>query len=846
MDVTSSEPATSVPPGRQAHREQAIAALLEGLNPAQRQAVTHEGSPLLVVAGAGSGKTRVLTARIAYLLLARDVHPGSIMAITFTNKAAGEMKQRIAALVGPRVKPMWVSTFHSACVRILRKEAENVGLRNSFSIYDTDDSRRLMGQVLGQLEVDPRQFTPRAVCAVVSNAKNELVDEESFAATAHTPAEQIYAQCYTAYMRRLREANALDFDDLIMTTVNILQAFPQVAQQYQRRFRHILVDEYQDTNHAQYVLVRLLAGAAEPAARAGAAKARQVLREALTSLASNAAGSSVAGAAEQPAAPAELVVVGDADQSIYAFRGATIRNIVAFEQDFPNASTIVLEQNYRSTQTILSAANAVIARNPDRRPKNLWSDKGNGEPIIGYVADNENEEAQFVATEIARLCAEHGYSRRDFAIFYRTNAASRVYEEIFLRTGVPYRVIGGVRFYERREVRDALAYLRVLVNPSDGVSMRRIINTPKRGIGDKAIEHVQAWADRQHISFAEALEQAAQITALAARSAKAIADFVALLEEMRELAETSPVAVVAEQVIQRSGYLDSLMVAQDLQDESRRDNLAELVAVAAEFAAANPEATLADFLGTVALVADTDSLPDQHSTDQHSTDQAQEGAEPPDEGQVTLMTLHSAKGLEFPVVFLTGMEEGVFPHLRALENPTEQQEERRLAYVGITRAQQRLYVSRAQMRTTWGAPRFNPASRFLLEIGEQHLRWRREDSTVSAGAGRESLWGQRLSSGTSGTRGDRAWGGAASGDVQFWREQASDLSRPAQPSTSARGVVADAVLDLSVGDRVSHDTYGLGTVVSTAGSGRQASATIDFGTAGQKRLLLRYAPVEKL
>ena len=454
--------------------------LLEGLNPQQRAAVTHEGSPLLIVAGAGSGKTRVLAHRIAYLLSARKAHPGSIIAITFTNKAAGEMKERVTALVGNRARVMWVSTFHSACVRILRREAKHVGLSSSFSIYDAADSQRLMTLVCRELDLDPKRYNPRSFSVQVSNLKNELVDEETFAGKAETHIEQTLAEAYTLYQRRLRQANALDFDDLIMTTVNVLQVFPDVAEHYRRRFRHVLVDEYQDTNHAQYVLVRELAGADRaPTGRTS---------EGPDDLA--------------PVPPAELCVVGDADQSIYAFRGATIRNILDFEQDYPDARTILLEQNYRSTQTILSAANAVIARNQGRKKKNLWSDAGKGSAVVGYVADNEHDEASFVAGEVDRLTDEEGVSPSQVAVFYRTNAQSRVFEEVFIRVGLPYKVVGGVRFYERREVRDALAYLRLLANPEDTVSLRRIINVPKRGIGDRAEACLEALAQRESISFA--------------------------------------------------------------------------------------------------------------------------------------------------------------------------------------------------------------------------------------------------------------------------------------------------------------------------------------------------------
>src|SRR3954451_295283 len=668
----------------------ATEALLAGLTPQQRAAVVHEGSPLLIVAGAGSGKTRVLTHRIAYLLGERKVHPGAMLAITFTNKAAGEMKERVAALVGGRAKIMWVSTFHSACVRILRREAGHLGMKSTFSIYDAADSQRLMTLVCRDLDLDPKRYPPRSFSNQVSNLKNDLVDYETFAARAETHIEKTLAEAYTLYQRRLHEANAFDFDDLIMTTVTLLQAFPDVAEHYRRRFRHVLVDEYQDTNHAQYVLVRELVSGGDPTLGVP---------------------------------PAELCVVGDADQSIYAFRGATIRNIMDFEQDYPDASTILLEQNYRSTQTILNAANAVISRNASRKPKNLWSDAGQGAPIVGYVADNEHDEASFVAAEIDRLTDDEDVLPSQVAIFYRTNAQSRVFEEVFIRVGLPYKVVGGVRFYERREVRDALAYLRVLANPADTVSLRRILNVPTRGIGDRAEACLEALAQRESVPFAEAVRRCEDAYGLATRSLTAVQGFRTLMDELGTLVEAgTPPATILEAVLDRTGYAAELTGSSDPQDQSRLENLRELVAVAREFEEANPGGSLVDFMETVALVADADEIPDEP--------EAEDGK--PAQGVVTLMTLHTAKGLEFPVVFLTGLEDGVFPHLRSLSDPQELEEERRLAYVGITRAQQRLYLSRASVRSAYGAPQANPASRFLEEVPGQLVDWRRLESTVTS------------------------------------------------------------------------------------------------------------------
>ncbi len=760
------------------------AALLEGLNENQRAAVVHAGSPLLIVAGAGSGKTRVLTHRIAYLLAERNVHPGQILAITFTNKAAGEMKERVEQLVGPRANAMWVMTFHSACVRILRRESKKLGFTSSFSIYDAADSKRLMALVCRDLELDPKRFPPKSFSAKISNLKNELIDEEDFAAQATDGFEKTLAQAYALYQSRLREANALDFDDLIMTTVNLLRAFPDVAEHYRRRFRHVLVDEYQDTNHAQYALVRELVGTGEH--------------------------DEDTPPSEYDTPPAELCVVGDADQSIYAFRGATIRNILQFEEDYPNATTILLEQNYRSTQTILSAANAVIERNESRRPKNLWTNAGQGARIVGYVADTEHDEAQFVAEEIDRL-VDAGHARAgDVAVFYRTNAQSRVFEEIFIRVGLPYKVVGGVRFYERKEVRDVLAYLRVLANPEDSVPLRRILNVPKRGIGERAEAMVDALAQREKISFPQALKRVDEAYGMAARSTNAVKRFNTLMEDLRTIAESGAgPATVLEAVLERTGYLAELQASTDPQDETRIENLQELAAVALEFEQERGEAeqgTLADFLEQVALVADSDQIPDE-----------EDGG-----GVITLMTLHTAKGLEFPVVFLTGMEDGVFPHMRALGETKELEEERRLAYVGITRARERLYLTRSAMRSAWGQPSYNPPSRFLEEIPPAHVEWKRTGATAPIASGPASGIAASLSSTRS-------------------RSSASGASGFATRRTAEKPVVA-----LAVGDRVTHDQFGLGTVVAVKGTGANAEATIDFGDAKPKRLLLRYAPVEKL
>ncbi len=762
--------------------------LLDGLNPQQRQAVQHEGAPLLIVAGAGSGKTAVLTRRIAYLLAAREVGVGQVLAITFTNKAAAEMRERVVNLVGPRARSMWVSTFHSTCVRILRNQASLLpGLNSNFSIYDADDSRRLLLMIGKDMGLDTKRYSPRLLANGISNHKNELIGPEQAAAEASEAGEElprIIADVFGEYQRRLRAANALDFDDLIGETVAVLQAFPQIAQYYRRRFRHILVDEYQDTNHAQYVLVRELVGRDSPG--------------------------------DDPAAvaPAELCVVGDADQSIYAFRGATIRNIEDFERDFPNATTILLEQNYRSTQNILSAANSVISRNAGRREKRLWTDSGEGELIVGYVADNEHDEARFVAGEIdaladgARGAGDITYN--DVAVFYRTNNSSRALEEVFIRAGIPYKVVGGVRFYERREIRDIVAYLRVLDNPGDSVSMRRILNTPRRGIGDRAEACVAVYAENTGASFNDALQVAAdgKVPMLNTRSEKAIAAFVTMIDELRGRLD-GELGELVEAVLDRTGYRTELESSNDPQDLARLDNLNELVSVAHEFstdlanaeAAGEPEdedipdtGVLAKFLERVSLVADADELPEH-------------GA-----GVVTMMTLHTAKGLEFPVVFVTGWEDGMFPHMRALGDPTELSEERRLAYVGITRARQRLYVSRAKVRSSWGQPMLNPESRFLKEIPQHLIDWRRTDPGPSMPA-------------------------PVSGAGRFGTPR---------PSPTRSGAGKRPLLVLEPGDRVNHDKYGLGRVEEVSGVGESAMSLIDFGSAGRVKLMHNHAPVSKL
>ncbi|MBD0862322.1 UvrD-helicase domain-containing protein [Gordonia sp. zg691] len=796
-----------------------VTRLLDGLNPQQRAAVLHAGAPLLIVAGAGSGKTAVLTRRIAYLLAARDVTPGQILAITFTNKAAAEMRERVIDLVGPRAAYMWVSTFHSTCVRILRAQSGLLESMNSnFSIYDADDSKRLLGMIIRDLELDPKKFSPRGVSVAISNFKNELIspDEAQASAAEDDPTAVTIARIFAEYQRRLRAANAFDFDDLIGETVALLRRHPQVAEYYRRRFRHVLVDEYQDTNHAQYVLIRELVGE-----------------------------QTTAGGLE----PSELCVVGDADQSIYAFRGATIRNIEEFERDFPSAETVLLEQNYRSTQTILSAANAVISRNTNRREKRLWTDSGDGELIVGYVADSDRDESTFIAKEIEELTdysigGSSSFKYSDVAVFYRTNTGSRAIEEVFVRHGIPYKVVGGTKFYERKEVRDVVAYLRVVANPDDQVSLRRILNTPRRGIGDRAEACVAVHSENTGRSFYESLIDAAEgkVALLNTRAVKQIGGFVELIEGLRTdflthfgdsdtedadtafldaTEESADIGELVDAIVERSGYRAELEASNDPQDGARLDNINELVAVAREFSADaaqideaqdDPEAevdregepepgSLAAFLERVSLVADADQVPDEG------------------DGVVTMMTLHTAKGLEFPVVFVTGWEDGHFPHMRALGDPNELSEERRLAYVGITRAKQRLYLTRSLTRASWGQPVSNPESRFLQEIPQHLIDWRRTEPRRSARGG---------------------FGGSSGGvfgrDGSFSGGSSLGRGRSSYSTDPARG--RNKQVQLDVGDRHNHPKYGMGKVVAKEGTGATERVTIDYGgSAGRVTLL---------
>ncbi len=863
--------------------------LIKDLNPQQSEAVKYYGQALLIGAGAGSGKTRVLTRRIAWLL-AHGIWASQILAITFTNKAAAEMRERLAALVGPEAERMWISTFHSACVRILRRDGDQIGLKSGFSIYDTADSERLIKLIGADLNIDLKRYTPRMILGKISDYKNSLIswkDQLKTYAADYRPGqrgyqlgrfdnvEELFAVVYSEYQYRLAQANAVDFDDLIMRTVELFRTCPQASDYYRHKFRYIFVDEYQDTNHAQYVLVRELSGIdsgeqADP----------------------HATGAGRVG-------PSWVTVVGDSDQSIYAFRGADIRNIQDFEEDFPNAKTIMLEQNYRSTQTILDAANAVIAKNENRKPKKLWTALGKGDPIIGYAADNAQQEAGYIASEITRLHTEEGIAYSDMAIMYRANAQSRSLEEAMINANLPYQLVGGTKFYERREVKDAIAYLQAIVNPADDVNMRRILNVPKRGLGARAEGLVAMYADRHGTTFFDGIEHLDQIEGMTGRTAKPLGAFRDLMHELVDFAkahDAKPSEVVAE-VLSRSGLLEELQRSEDPQDASRVDNLSQLQSVAAEFEQNTPDATLAGFLETTALVADSDQLPGENE----------------DSGKVTMMTLHTAKGLEYPVVFLTGMEQGTFPHSRAMEDTSELSEERRLAYVGITRAKRRLYVTRAAVRAQWGQANEMMPSQFLDEIPEDLIDWKRKEAgmermrggwqsgfddddefggwgdddfgTSSFGGsgygsrggsyGGTTSYGSRSSYGgssygSSSSRGGSSYGSgraaygsssrssygsssygsgkfAKAGKVTTRHTKPKALDKPR--TTPASALSKDNNLnieDFHIGDKITHDQYGLGTIVDTQDKGRNSVITVDFGPDGIKRLMLRVAPIEKL
>ena len=877
--------------------------LIKDLNPQQMEAVKYYGQALLIGAGAGSGKTRVLTRRIAWLL-AHGFWASSILAITFTNKAAAEMRERLASLVGPEAEHMWISTFHSACVRILRRDGKEIGLTSGFSIYDTADCERLVKLISGDLNIDTKRYTPRMLLGKISDCKNSLIswqDQLKSVNCDYKPGQRGYqvsagdvdelvAVVYAEYQHRLAMANAVDFDDLIMRTVELFQRCPQVSEYYRHKFRYVFVDEYQDTNHAQYVLVRELSGIdsgeqPDPQMR-GAGRV----------------------------GPSWITVVGDSDQSIYAFRGADIRNIQDFEQDFPNAKTIMLEQNYRSTQTILDAANAVIARNENRKPKKLWTALGEGDKIVGYAADNAQQEAGWIANEIARIHEEEGIAYRDIAIMYRANAQSRSLEEAMINANLPYQLVGGTKFYERKEIKDALAYLQAIVNPADNVNVRRILNVPKRGLGVRAEGLIASYADAHDTTFFGAIEHMEQIEGMSARTTKPLGVFRDMMHGLADFAkdhDTKPSEVVAE-VLSKSGILEELQRSEDPQDASRVDNLSQLQSVAAEFEQNTPDATLAGFLETTALVADSDQLPGENE----------------DSGKVTMMTLHTAKGLEYPYVFLTGMEQGTFPHQRAMEDTSELAEERRLAYVGITRAKRRLYVTRAAVRAQWGQANDMMPSQFLDEIPDELIDWKRREAGVErmraswrndddefggwdddddfgsvpfggSSYGKSSYGGSSYGSGTYGSRSSYGSSSYGSGRAQYGGSSARGASslygsssqrsyagagssssygslygsygsgkssgksgkvttrrvkpktKPVDLTKSSQASQTDnrsglSISDVHVGDRLTHDHFGMGTVIEIQDKGANSVITVDFGNGEVKRLLLRMAPIEML
>jgi DNA helicase II / ATP-dependent DNA helicase PcrA len=738
---------------------------LSELNPAQHDAVTTTEGPLLVLAGAGSGKTRVLTHRIAHIVGDLGASPTEILAITFTNKAAEEMRSRLGGLCGPGVRAMWVMTFHAMCVRMLRADAELAGLTRSFTIYDADDAKRMITSVMKDLELDPKRYPPNAIAARISAAKNELIEPAEFASTAVSPVDKAAAKVFPRYRARVREANALDFDDLLVEAHRLLAGQPEVLEAYQDRFRYVLVDEYQDTNHAQYRIVNLLA-----------AKRRN------------------------------LMVVGDDDQSIYSWRGADIRNILEFERDYPDATVIRLEQNYRSTATILAAANAVVANNRGRKPKTLWTANAGGESISRYYATDERDEARFVATEIERLLREEGRSYAHMAVFYRTNAQSRVLEDVFLRTGVPYQIVGGTRFFDRAEIRDVTAYVKTAVNPADEIALKRIINKPKRGIGDSTVSTVEYEAAKRGVSFETGLRLAVEEGLLGTGPRTRVAAFLELLDEIREQATSGGnLRELVEEVVARSGLVSALEAERSIEADGRVENIRELFGVVDEFVAAHEEADLPAFMEWVALRTDIDTLV--------------EG-----ERAVTMMTVHTAKGLEFPVVYIVGLEDSIFPHANSMFDESGLEEERRLAYVGITRARERLYLTHAHSRSLFGSTQHNPPSRFIGEIPEEHV--------VAAGLGSAGVSGTGFTRRGAASRGSMAGiGRAETGGGRVFGSGQTREPRPAEERETYQ-----------TGDIVDHKVFGLGTVTGVDGD----KISVSFKTAGTKKLLAGFAPLRKV
>ncbi len=750
--------------------------LLEGLNDIQAEAVLHTEGPVLIVAGAGSGKTRALTHRIAYLMRDQNVSPGSILSITFTNKAAREMADRVEGLVGGRVaKAMWILTFHSTCARILRREHTHLGVPSSFTIYDDGDTQRLIAGVLKDLDLDPKRFPPKAMAAAIGHAKDGVMSAEDYSRGADNFYEETVARVYIEYERRKRGAGALDFDDLIIETVRLFREHPEVLEHYQERFRYILVDEYQDTNRAQYELVNQLA-----------AKYRNVC------------------------------VVGDADQGVYSWRGATIKNILDFERDYPDAAVFLMEQNYRSTQNILGVANALIEHNVHRKPKSLWTEAGNGELTVRYRAEDEHDEAFFVAEEIERLRQSEGFRYGDVAVFYRTNAQSRVIEDVMMRVGSPYRVFGGVRFYQRREIKDVLGYLRLLLNPQDVISFRRVVNMPKRGIGDATVSALESFARDEDITVVDACRRVDEIATLQSRAKGAVFGFVQVMDALqRHLDDGAGSARMVEFAGQESGYMTELEEDRTVEAQGRIENLQELAGVAAEILARDPDTDLNGFLEQVSLVGEQDEYDEEESV-------------------ITLMTLHIAKGLEFPVVFIVGLEDGIFPHYRSMTDAAALEEERRLAYVGITRAQRRLYLCHAWSRTLFGQTQYNPPSRFLAELPEHLLELKEHESRSRP---------RRERAGGSGGGGHAERGYSVVGlPGSTGRTDVEPGWTPPRPS----GVSKHAPASVAAGDTVIHERWGEGVVLTVNGMGEDAEATITFSDVGDKRVLLAYAPLKKV
>ncbi|MFC4770003.1 DNA helicase PcrA [Effusibacillus consociatus] len=738
--------------------------ILQGLNPQQREAVLHKDGPLLILAGAGSGKTSTLTRRIAYLIHEHRVAPWSILAITFTNKAAREMRDRVEKLVGSIAADMWVSTFHSMCVRILRREIEKIGYASSFTILDSADQLMAVKQCLADLNLDSKKFEPRAILSHISGAKNMLLGPQAYAKQAKDIFQQVAAQVYERYQKRLRANNSLDFDDLIMKTVELFESDPSTLEYYQNKFHYIHVDEYQDTNHAQYRLIKLLAS-----------KRRN------------------------------LCVVGDSDQSIYGWRGADIWNILNFEKDYSDAVVIKLEQNYRSTKKILNAANAVIQLNTQRKAKNLWSDKPEGEPIVLCRAMNEHEEAYFIVQQIQKALDE-GFSYKDCAVLYRTNAQSRVLEDVMVKSSIAYTIVGGIRFYERKEIKDVLAYLRLIANMNDDISLNRIINVPKRGIGDGTLDKIRAYADANGISMFAAMMEVEQI-GLSARFTKAIQDFVLMIRNLATQQQYLSVTELTDEMLTISGYRAELKAEKTIEAETRLENLEEFLSVTQEFEKRYPGEGLITFLSEVALVADVDSMTGESDA-------------------VALMTLHSAKGLEFPIVFLAGLEEGIFPHSRSLDDPDEMEEERRLCYVGITRAEEKLYLTTCLTRTLFGQTRSNPESRFLKEIPADLVE---ETGSAVRGGG--------LGRGFGGG----AFGGAATGSTGNRAVRSATIG-----THIPKGFGADLSVSWEVGDKVKHKAWGTGTIVERAGNGEDLELTVEFAPpTGVRKLLAKFAPITK-